>query len=297
MRRRAHRFPRSKADRLRFPFFVWVVALLMAGATPVSGYPPAPHFTVYGMVRDQWGYQLDVDDAFVVARSGDQEIARAAVVSLQRLDRNYGVKLPVDSGITERLYKTSALKPFTPFTLEVEADGQVFLPIEVSFGSLNLGQPGGSMEIDLTLGEDTDGDGLPDLWEQWQLSAAGINPGDPDFNLQRLNGQGDFDHDGMDNRAEYIAGTFALFTDDRFDLTIVAYRANGLVELEFLAIRDKVYNLERSTDLKNWEPISIHLNGSGDSGANAWVADDVTFKRVFAEGESADSYMYRMKVR
>ena len=36
-----------------------------------------------------------------------------------------------------------------------------------------LGRPGESTRIDLTLGEDRDGDGLPDAWERTLITASG----------------------------------------------------------------------------------------------------------------------------
>lgn len=167
-------------------------------------YPPAPHFTIYGIVRDSLGYILDTEDAFILVKREGQEIIRLPIISFKEIDRNYLLQIPVDSGTIERLYKPSAIKPLVPFTIEVEADGVNFLPIEVEANSLVILQPGGSVRVDLTLGEDSDNDGLPDLWEQWQLSVAGIH-GDFNDHADKLNADDDFDNDGVSNYNEYIA--------------------------------------------------------------------------------------------
>ena len=52
-------------------------------------------------------------------------------------------------------------------------NGRSFLPIELRGVSLNLGEPGGITRLDLTLGEDIDGDGLPDAWEKALMQPAG----------------------------------------------------------------------------------------------------------------------------
>lgn len=107
------------------------------------------------------------------------------------------------------------------------------------------------MRLDLTLGEDSDGDGLPDAWEQWQLFQAGEFPGDGGWDLSKLNRSGDLDGDGQSNWTEYLAGTFAGDATERFVLDIKSMN-DSAVSLEFFGITGKTYTIESSTDLKSW---------------------------------------------
>ena len=90
----------------------------------------------------------------------------------------------------------------------VTMNGQNFYPIGVS-GSLRATGGGERVRLDLNLGEDKDGDGLPDAWEEWQLYIAGRRPGPNGWDLSLITRDGDFDGDGISNFNEYIAGTFA----------------------------------------------------------------------------------------
>ena len=83
-----------------------------------------------------------------------------------------------------------------PYKIRVRVGSQVYLPIEMVGDLGKMGQPGEETLLNLTLGEDSDGDGLPDAWERALLSQgkdlSDINPGD------------DTDGDGMSNLDEYI---------------------------------------------------------------------------------------------
>jgi len=101
------------------------------------------------------------------------------------------------------------------------------------------------------LGEDKDGDGLPDAWEEWQLYIAGRRPGVNGWDLSLITRDGDFDGDGISNFHEYIAGTFAADPSDRFELRLLGKTASA-VQLEFFGITGKVYTVEgerRSQDV------------------------------------------------
>src|SRR6185369_12599050 len=119
-----------------------------------------------------------------------------------------------------------------------------YLPLEMVLGLRLLGEPAASTRIDLTLGVDTDGDGLPDAWEL----ANGLNPNDP------TDADRDLDGDGISNRTEYLAGTYAFDPADGFRLTLTGVTA-GASDMEFLAIRGRTYTVEASLNLKQWTPV------------------------------------------
>ena len=112
---------------------------------------------------------------------------------------NYRLSVPMDSGISADLYKPTALRPQVPFLIKVVIAGVTNLPIQMSVGESYLGAPGERTKIDLTLGIDSDGDGLPDAWERL------INP-----DISKVNPHDDSDDDGMGNLAEYLAGSLCF---------------------------------------------------------------------------------------
>ena len=79
---------------------------------------------------------------------------------------NYKIKVPMDSGATPELYQPFAMKVHMPYKIQVKIGFRTYLPIEMMGSLKTIGHPGGITRMDLTLGEDTDGDGMPDAWER-----------------------------------------------------------------------------------------------------------------------------------
>jgi hypothetical protein len=138
--------------------------------------------------------------------------------------------------------------------------------------------------VDLTLGVDSDGDGIPDAWEQQLIAALGggknlgdVRPGD------------DADGDGLSNLQEYLAGTYAFDPADGFNLSIVKVEA-GQPVLEFLAIRGRTYSIRESEDLANWTPVAFKLStdAAGSSARQNFRATDTRVSRPVIESASGE---------
>ena len=80
-------------------------------------------------------------------------------------------------------------------------------------------------------GSDSDGDGLPDIWE----AANGLNPY---FNEAAL----DYDGDGLTNLQEYLAGTHPL--DATSYLKIQAMSSADGIRLKFRAVAGRSYKIQ-----------------------------------------------------
>ena len=184
-------------------------SLVFCGAGIAWAFPPAPYYTLYGMVRDQVGQTITAEGAEVILLKGGVEVGRTPITS-SMIDQNYELQIRLDqnrSGTT--FYTDKAVAAGGLFSLVVSMNGVLFYPIEVS-GNLTAGKGGERVKLDLTLGEDFDKDGLPDVWEAWQLYQAGLYPdANGNWDLTLLDKNGDFDKDGQSNQLEYIAGTFA----------------------------------------------------------------------------------------
>lgn len=233
----------------------------------------------------------------MVLLADGREIGRTPVLSGLQLDQNYELRVRIDSaraGTTS--YSNSAVAALGQFSLAVEMNGVWFYPIEVA-GNLTAGRGGERVRLDLNLGEDSDGDGLPDVWEQWQLYQAGHLPDDNGiWSLHLIDGDGDFDGDGQSNRFEYIAGTFAGDATERFEL-VIKERSASSVRFEFFAITGKVYTIERSTDLRTWQRIPLALSPVGAT-TEVLQAQEVAILSVYATPlpGGAREY-YRLTVR
>jgi hypothetical protein len=203
---------------------------------------------------------------------------------------NYRLAIPLDSGVTADLYKPTALRPTVPFRLRVKIGNAVYLPIEMTGAEKLVTRPGESTRVDLTLGVDSDGDGLPDAWERALIAGTGgkrtladIMPGNDD------------DGDGLSNLLEYLAGTYAFDPADSFALTIRATE-QGRSYLDFTAIRGRSYSIQGSVDLQSWSPVAFKNLADGASAvpSTIYTSKDVRLFRAvvgpFADEDAAPRF-------
>jgi hypothetical protein len=233
--------------------------LAVAGVLVVSGltaraFPPAPHQEVFGLIRNEQGVPIVAANAEVVLETGGNLLGRTTVSQHLEPGVNYRLAIPLDSGVTGDSYSPTALRPTVPFRLRVKIGNVTYLPIEMSGASSLLTKPGAAIRVDLTLGEDSDGDGIPDAWERQLI--AGLGGGK---SLADINPNDDSDGDGLSNLLEYLAGTYAFDPQDGFSLSIVSTQGDRPV-LEFLAIRGRDYEIQGSTDLKSWTRVTFSLS-------------------------------------
>lgn len=270
---------------------------LLAIALPVLGFafPPAPHYAIYGLVRDQVGATLMVDGAELVLLRNGFELGRTPVFSRIKGDFNYELKIPIDQNRpSTRAYSEKAIPANGLYSVVVEMNGEKFYPINAS-GNLQAGNGGEHVRLDLNLGVDSDHDGLPDAWEEWQMYQAGIRPGPGGWDLSLITRDGDFDGDGISNYDEYIAGTFAGDAAERFELRIVNKTPTG-VKFEFFTITGKLYAIEESSDLKTWEPIAFAV-GTATTSALRYQAPAVDIVTATVNSPAVTSRFYRLSVR
>ena len=265
------------------------------GGTGLKAYPPAPYYTLFGVVRDQVGATLRVDGAEIVLLRDGKEIGRAPIYPDLRVDSNYELKIRIDQGHTgTRVYSTSALQPQGVYSLLVVINGQNLYPIEVS-GTLRAGTGGERVRLDLNLGVDANRDGLPDAWQEWVLYQAGRRVGTPEWDINLITKDGDFDGDGISNFLEYVAGTFAGDPAERLELRLTN-KTPAAVSLEFYTITGKVYGIEESADLKTWQGIPFTVR-SGSPPAILHRAQEIGVTTAQVAAPATASRFYRLTVR
>lgn len=256
-------------------------------------FPPAPDHLIYGYVRDEQGTPLNRPNAEVWLEANDRVLVKVPVVTDPEPGVNYRLAIPVDSGVTGDLYTPNALRPTVPFRLRVKIGNVTYLPIEMSGVANFVTRPGASSRVDLTLGVDSDGDGIPDSWERQLI--AGLGGGKT---LADINPNDDADGDGLSNLQEYLAGTYAFDPQDGFALSIVSTQGERPV-LEFLAIRGRDYEIQGSADLQNWSRVAFSLttDAAGTALRDSLRATDTRVRRpVVAPSEGAQPKFFKLVV-
>jgi hypothetical protein len=281
----------------RIPLWtVFAVVLGIVGpARTAWGYPPAPGFTVHGTVRDEFGWAVESPDSFITFKSATTGtvMARSVIMAGGALTENYRVTLPIDHRRSGPDYRPDAVANGTAFTIEVTIQGITYFPTPVAPAASTTTASSEFLQLDLVLGDDSDGDGLPDQWEQWQLEAGGLDPSQLDL----LTRDGDPDGDGINNADEYLAGTFAFLIYDNLSLRLVEVYPDDWSRLEFLAVIDKTYVLERSADMINWEPAPFGLWQDRTTLSADWTAPDTVLQTVQAPpGSGGRRWFYKLTV-
>jgi hypothetical protein len=256
----------------------------------VQAYPPAPSHVLYGTVRDELGRPLAAGVGTVIVSTSAGEVVRAPTEPTNEPGINYLVRIPMDLGSLGSTYKTSALLPASPFTVRVLINNVAYVPLQVSKVPPTIGQPGGRTRMDLSLGIDSDGDGLPDAWERNLIdrdttgrlrTLADVKPGD------------DLDGDGLTNLQEYLLGTYALDRLDGIVLDIVKVE-NGLARLRFSTVPGRTYSVRSSTDLNAWADQPIKVDPTSTATQTTFVGKDITVVEVWAPLPSGGTAFYRL---
>jgi hypothetical protein len=251
--------------------------------SPASAFPPAPHHTLFGMVRNQYGEPLNITLSEVFLETGSGSQLRCQIVDGLGEGFNYRLEVPMDSGAVPGLYKPTALLPATSFRLKVQIGSTTYLPMEMVGNLTRIGEPAQQTRLDLTLGVDSDGDGLPDAWEQAIIAVHGGT-------LASIKADGDADGDGISNLAEYLAGTSAFDSSDGFRLTLIE-ASSSATTLEFLTMPRRTYSIHGSSDLTQWQPVTFTLASepAGSPVRSDFYSSEVVLLRVLVPFEPGTS--------
>jgi hypothetical protein len=153
-----------------------------------------------------------------------------------------------------------------------------------------VGLPGTRTRLDLTLGVDSDNDGLPDAWEQLLIdndrsgrlrTLADVKPGD------------DFDGDGLTNYQEYLLGTYALDPLDGLALTVVE-AVNGFAHLRFAVALGRTYTIKSSSDLTTWAAQSFAVGTAAGAPVTTFAATTITVQDVWVPLPPGGTAFYRL---
>jgi hypothetical protein len=245
-----------------------LAALLLGTALPAArAFPPAPSATIYGLARDQYGTPLS--SGYIVLQSPNGSQVSATIQSGLAVGINYAVQAPMDAGTTATLYAANALVPKTPYTLYVVTGSSTNLPIEMSKGQPSVGLPASQTRQNLTLGVDSNGDGIPDAWETEFMSELGTN-----VPLSEINVNADYAGDGRTLLQEYLLGNFPFNPGYNFGVRIVS-QSGGAAVIAFTTMTGRAYQAYGSADLQNWTPLSFTIPAVNNTVLTSYTASSV----------------------
>jgi hypothetical protein len=224
---------------------------LQIGCPLAQAFPPAPYHLIYGIVRDKYGTPLTSAQAQVVLQTPTGGQLSTLVLPGFSPGINYQIKVPMDAGDTPDLYQPNALFASAPFKLVVVVGTLTNLPIEMSLTNAILGQPGKTTRIDLTLGVDSNGDGLPDAWELAFLATIGATNTLASLTANTVIG-------GRTLLQQYLLGTYPFDPGNPLKIILLGVNTNATA-LQFPTITGRSYTVLGSSDAITWTTASFNM--------------------------------------
>jgi len=122
---------------------------------------------------------------------------------------------------------------------------------------------------------DANHNGISDAWENYYFGSVSTN------RTQST----DTDHDGMSDYAEFIAGTNPTNAASNLRFLTMTEGTNHLVTLQWSAIPGRIYQVQLSTDLHAWAPVTD------------WLQAQVSPMSYTATNNPLGPHLYRVQVR
>ena len=118
---------------------------------------------------------------------------------------------------------------------------------------------------------DSDGDGIPDTWEQLRFG-----------NLTTASATTDSDGDGASDTAEYAAGTLPKDANSRLRIISHSYPSASQANLVWTSVPNRLYRIEHDEDLVGvWANSSLGTLSSGGATTSGYLTGLATAPRRF----------------
>jgi hypothetical protein len=222
-----------------------VTTLLSRGA--VAQGIPEPSLVMYGVLRnvqdpDRLRMVFGNLTWFFQPVAGGTAFAVSATLTNINDQFSYVLRVPCETDAPGIAPSTNALRlnsSYTRSSVFYNGSNAATLadPLQASF-SLSATARGQIERVDLNISvvvEDLDGNGLPDEWERLFFGRTGVDPfGDPD-------------RDGLNNQAEYKAGTNPNDSQSQFRFVRITTQGGGVL-LEWSSVTNRSYLIQRASD-------------------------------------------------
>jgi len=250
---------RSKIVRARRWAGSCILLTIMLACLLARAYPPSPYHLIYGIVRDEYGTPImnQQIQILMVATNGTRN--STAIQPGLAVGINYQLQVPLDTLLKPDLYRSNALPTGAGFQIYVVVGNTTNVPIVSAGASTGLGGPAKMTRLDLTLGVDSNGDGIPDAWELAFLASIGSN-----LTLAQLNAGLILTPDGRTLWQQYMLGTYPFDPENPFSVRMVDFNGGAAI-LEFPTMTGRSYSVLGSTNLQQWAVLPFRLPAEGVS--------------------------------
>jgi hypothetical protein len=251
---------------LRAALTLAIAAIVIVPSVSSEAAPPMPSFRYYGMLYNEYGWPVTLDDNVVlVLKDGTNECARCTVNENLGEGINYILEVPIDYPRISR-YATYAARTGDVVTITTYRSTLV-QPLMNTSSLPRVGSAGDAARVNLNMGADSDGDGLSDEWEtllvigyfpELYSSIWDVHPGD------------DPDGDHAPNVDEFRSGTMPYAAEDVFQVYQWMKASDGSFVVKFYAVKGNTYDLFTSsaalTDINTaWDRVPFRMSlGGGD---------------------------------
>jgi len=271
-----------------------------AAETAFLRLPPA----VYGgVVRDYLHTPYDATNAagVIVRRTADANLLVTNATFNVRQGVNYVVSLPIANAASEGIV---ALRYGEKATFACLADGVLW----ANLATVTADAPG-YHALDITIGHDANGDGIADEYAAYMekyLAEYGIaGPYDP---------EADYNHDGVSNRAHYLAGTFPfagltvggeVIAEQKCTISslmnVRSFSGIDYFAITFNALEEACYSIVALDDLaKGWgEAQTVNSREQLDAGAGEaehWAEETGEMTLYVPRDPTASQGFYKLQV-
>ena len=271
-------------------YFVLAFAAL-AGLKATHDPFPLPSFTFAGRVVDYAHVAYDADQKVEIRvyDAAGKLIAKGQTFTSGRTSYNFSVDVPLSDQAVQGSVQTGA-KVNIVF---VDPDGVIYEGLVLE-GDATVGKPGEMKTLNVALGTDEDHDGVADEYVEamaylmWKHGKSAYDA------------NADWDGDGVNNRAEYIAGTNPFDAKDRFSVREMAVEEGfeNYLKLTFLANQGRTYTVDTKDDLAqgDWRGTSFK-DEKGETGVSITTGGTETgFKTIYVLKENLKQQFWKLKV-
>ena len=272
-----------------------IAMMLLFAALKLTHDPmPLPQFTFAGRVCDYAHVAYDADQKVEIRVYDGQGnlLAKGKTFTSGKTACNFSVDVPVADQPTAGCAVAGVTEVKIDF---IDPDGQVFHGL-VSQGDARVGAPGELKRLDIALGTDSDHDGVADEYVEALAYLMWKNK------KSSYDAEADWDGDGANNRAEYVAGTNPFDPKDLFSVREMAEEKGyeGYLRFSFLANQGRSYSVDTTDDLKGpaWrQTVFVDAeDGVTKSHLNTSPTKAAAYRAIYVLKENIRQQFWKLKV-